>query len=278
MQKIPNQMTVIFNGQEHAQLIKDLLREKVKDLKENYNLIPKLAVFLAGDHPGSKFYTNLKKQELEKLGGKFEFYFFEKIKKSDLIKKIAIKSEDQTVHGIMVQLPLPKNLKPYQSEILNSITPEKDVDGLGKDSKYQHPTCLAILDIIEHSLIIDQKSKILLVGSQGFVGKKTLQLIKLHGYNVQGIDKEAVNLAAKTKTADVIISTTGSANLINQSMLKEGVSVIDIGYPKGDFDISLGTDKIKFLTPIKNGVGPLTISYLLDNLVSAAYNSLNTHT
>jgi len=182
-------------------------------------------------------------------------------------------NEDDSVHGILVQLPLPKELLHSKSQILSSILSSKDVDNLTDQSTFTHPTSLAILDILENSLLTSDETKILLIGYKGFVGSKTLELLKHHKYNIKGVDIETVDLTPETLKADIIISATGTPNIIDQSMVKKGVSLIDIGYPAGDFNADV-SHKAQFMTPIKNGVGPVTIAYLLENLVSAAENNI----
>ena len=271
-------MSVIFDGTGHAEPIFDGLSNRVRDLKENYEITPHLVVFMIGVPPGGEIYTQRKKAATERIGAKFTLVQFpESASVNEIIESINKFNQDEKAHGILVQLPLPQKLLYSKFSILNSISPDKDIDGLLENNKFAHPTSQAILDILENSLITTSETKILLIGSLGFVGGKTLQLIKSHDFTVTGIDREITDLTPETLKADVIISATGTPNLIDQSMVKKDVNIIDIGYPAGDINPDV-SQKAKFMTLIKNGVGPLTIAYLLDNLVNAAYNTITTHT
>lgn len=271
-------MSVIFDGAGHAEPILENLSNRVRDLKGNYEVTPHLVVFMIGMPPGGEIYTQRKKLTTERIGAKFTLVQFpESASADEITESISKFSQDEKVHGILVQLPLPQKLLDSKLIILNSIASSKDVDGLTDQSSFAHPTSLAILDILENSLLINENTNILLIGSQGFVGARTLQLIKSQNFNIKGIDKEITDLKTETIKADVIISATGTPSLIDQSMVKDGVNIIDIGYPAGDFNADVSR-KAQFMTLIKNGVGPLTIAYLLENLVTAAYNTITTHT
>jgi len=229
---------------------------------------------MVGNPPGGEVYTARKRATAERIGAKFTLVQFpDSASVHEIIESIDKFNEDDSVHGILVQLPLPKELLHSKSQILSSILSSKDVDNLTDQSTFTHPTSLAILDILENSLLTSDETKILLIGYKGFVGSKTLELLKHHKYNIKGVDIETVDLTPETLKADIIISATGTPNIIDQSMVKKGVSLIDIGYPAGDFNADV-SHKAQFMTPIKNGVGPVTIAYLLENLVSAAENNI----
>jgi methylenetetrahydrofolate dehydrogenase (NADP+)/methenyltetrahydrofolate cyclohydrolase len=163
----------------------------------------------------------------------------------------------------MVQLPLPLAIRHQTLTIIDSTNPKKDVDGLRDDSLFVHPTAMAVLQIIKEAkklLIINHKPlTICVVGATGMVGSALLREIKNTNYK----------LVEKPEEADILVSATGSPNLIKTEMVKEGSMIIDVGSPKGDMDPSVYS-KAGFYTPVPGGVGPVTISCLLENLIVSA--------
>ncbi|KKQ95489.1 MAG: Bifunctional protein FolD [Candidatus Woesebacteria bacterium GW2011_GWB1_43_14] len=264
--------TVVFNGKEYAKRIENEVAQKVRDLKNDFDITPKLVSILVGKNVSSVLYTKLKKQAAQRVGVKFKIKKFNSnTKASEIMKYITQNNLDDKTHGIMVQLPLPANLAQSTKHIVQSIAENKDVDGLREDRGFVHPTVKAILSALDIA-VFSGKEKIVVVGSKGMVGSK---LIK--NYEAVGVDKNTKNLEKITKSADILISCTGVPNLIKKNMVKEGVLIIDVGAPKGDVD--KGTyKKAKFVTPVPGGIGPVGISYLLENLAQAAYNQAIIHT
>jgi len=171
----------------------------------------------------------------------------------------------------MVQLPLPSSFsKEDKEKIINSIKKEKDVDGLCKDSPFVHPTAMAILQVVEEAIkqlknynrkigYVNLKFTICVIGKTGMVGSALLREIKSTCYK----------LVDNSEDADILVSVTGSPNIIKANMVKKGAIVVDVGSPEGDIDPSCY--KIAgFVTPVPGGIGPITISCLLKNLVKAS--------
>lgn len=267
----------IFDGKRFAREKEIELEEKVASLRKK-DISPKLASIVIGDIEGGKFYQNLKKKAAERVGGRIEIKNFdEKIKLAELIESIKNLNEDRSVHGIMVQLPLPKNLRHKTQDIIKAIAPEKDVDGMRDDSPYLAPVVKAILFALKEATnnILRQPLKVapykvVVVGAKGFVGRKTVRVLEEMGYEVGGVDLEVSDLGRVTRKTDILITAVGKSSLIKESMVKKGVVVIDVGALKGDVDFDKVSKKASFVTPVPGGIGPVTISYLLENLVEAA--------
>lgn len=257
-------MATIFDGRSYAEKKFGELGKEVAKLK-NRGIRPKLASILIGEDPASKLYVSLKKKGAESVGIEMDIYYLkEKESPDDILILINNLNSDSAVHGIMVQLPLPPNFSLGDKEkIINLIKKEKDVDGLRGDSPFIHPTAVAILQAIneaKHQLKIGNKQlSICIKGKGGMVGSALLKAIKKTNYR----------LIEKPEKADILVSATGSPNIIKKEMVKKGAIVIDVGSPGGDIDPSC--NKIaSFITPVPGGVGPVTVSCLLENLIVSA--------
>lgn len=262
-------MATIFDGKLYSLKKKNLLESGVKILKQTGKYL-KMATILIGNDSASNLYVNLKKKYIEEIGAELDIYRLNENAKVEEVKSL-IKSlnEDRTVLGIMIQMPLPENLKKYSEEFINLIDNEKDVDGLKENSKFVPPTVKAVLEIL--SLAINETKKevndVCVVGSNGMVGKSLVKELKRIGYKVTMVDKDTKDIADKTMNSDVLISATGVINLISPDMIKQDAILIDVGSPFGDIDPRC-SDIASFVTPVPGGVGPVTISCLAENLVS----------
>lgn len=257
-------MTTIFNGKAFAEKKILDLDKRVVELK-NRGIHPKLASILVGEDPASILFTSLKKKKAEAIGAEMDVYYLkEKELPETILALIDGLNSDPTVHGIMVQLPLPLTfLKEDEEKIINSIKKEKDVDGLRKDSPFVHPTAMAVLQVIKearlHITWARQAKTICVVGKTGMVGSALSKEIKNTDYK----------LVEKPEDANILVSATGSPNIIKANMVKKGAIVIDVGSPKGDVDPSC-YKVAGFVTPVPGGIGPITISCLLENLMEAS--------
>lgn len=257
-------MSIIFDGRAFAEKkIKKLGEEAIK--LKNQGIHPKLASILIGDDPAGRLYVSLKKRRAESIGIKMDVYYLkEKESLDDILTLIDVLNSDSTVRGIMVQLPLPSNFsKEDKEEIINSIKKEKDVDGLREDSPFVHPTAMAVLQVIEEARLrlasARQAKTICVIGKTGMVGSALLGEIKNTNYK----------LVENSEDADILVSATGSPNIIKANMVKKGAIVIDVGSPEGDVDS--GVFRVAgFMTPVPGGIGPITISCLLENLIVSA--------
>ena len=262
-------MAAIFDGRRWAKTEEQILMQKVSELKESFGVIPRLAVILIGSDPASKLYVGLKEKAAKRIGCRFDLVYYEDISSEALISKINSLNADPKIHGIVLQLPIPKELLDSKHLLLNTIAPEKDIDGLTRDSPYTPATVKAIFEIIE---IIDpaQGALFVVVGDRGMVGKPLVKSLENQGLIVEGCNSSTSDLKNKTLKADILITATGTNGLIRGDMVKKGAFVIDVGSPKGDVEIESVAPKAKFLTPVPGGVGPVTITKLLESLLTAA--------
>lgn len=272
-------MTIIFDGREFARKKEAEQIKKVEALKGE-GITPKLVSILIGDNPASLIYSNLKKRAAERIGAEMEIRILDsEITPSEIIEGIKKLNEDQQIHGIMIQMPLPLKIENYKLKILDAIAASKDIDGLREKSDFIPATVKAIILIMKEAdnYLFDN---VVVVGSTGMVGKPLVKLLKQLEYKVTGVDIATKNLEEKTKKADLIISATGKPGLIKADMVKDppsheamegqgGVVIIDVGSPKGDVDPEV-YKKASFYTPVPGGVGPVTIASLLDNLLIAS--------
>ena len=266
-------MVKIINCGEIAQKIKDSVKNEIA--KNSYN--PGLAVILIGNNPASKLYTKLKIKSCEETGIHSEVHEFEEnTNEKEILKKIEELNQNKKIDGILIQLPLPKNYNTVK--IIEKINPKKDVDGihplnLGKLSTKTKTiipcTPKGIMKILES--ITELKGKnIVIINHSNTIGKPLANLLLNKGSTITICHKDTTNLKQHTLMADIIISATGTPNLIDKDMIKKDSIIIDAGISKkagkivGDVNSNV-EDKAKYLTSVPGGVGPMTISMLLDN-------------
>lgn len=278
-------MSIIFDGKEYASKKKMLLQSSV-DKVRGLGVVPHLATLLIGSDPASILYTNLKKKFIESLGCQVDVYnLTENVKLEDIKLLIKTLNEDETVHGIMIQLPLPEQIKDYRLKIIDLIAKEKDVDGLREDkqslplrgSKFLHPTSKAVMEVLAMA-IFETKIDVMtvcVVGNRGMVGKPLVRELKKLGYIVleANSDTDKETLQGLTLQSDCIVSATGIMNLITPEMIREGAIVIDVGSPQGDVQKEV-VKKASFYTPVPGGVGPVTITCLSENLILSAQSTI----
>lgn len=264
-------MAIIFEGRSFADKKEEKLVFRILELKKK-GVVPHLVSIIVGEDEASHLYVNLKRKAVEGLGGDMTIVKLSSKSSVDkILESINWYNKDPEIHGIMVQMPLPKAINSYKSKIVNSIDPKKDVDGLRQDSVYVHPTAKAIFDILDFAngyLDLSKTLQVVVVGADGMVGKLTTLLLKDKGYSVIECDIDTPNLKEKTLQADVLVCATGSPKLITEDMIKKEAIVIDVGAPVGDCDLGVKS-KASFVTPVPGGVGPVTISCLVENLVEA---------
>jgi methylenetetrahydrofolate dehydrogenase (NADP+)/methenyltetrahydrofolate cyclohydrolase len=282
-------MVHIFEGKKFAEEKLEVLSSEARLLRKK-GIRPKFVSILIGDNPGSVMYTNLKKRAAERIGCQLSVISYHgvtssayqpSVEKKEIIKKIEELNRDTTTHGIMIQLPFPDNFEARsKKEIINAITNEKDVDGMRDDSLFTTPVVKAVLYALEDAETFVRQPlrgnpyKVVVVGAEGFEGRKIVEVLKIEGYEVEGVDIETTDLRSKTKDADILVCATGVAGLIRGNMVKEGCVVIDIGAPKGDVEFESVSKKAEFITPVPGGIGPVTIVALLENLVEASKNAI----
>lgn len=267
----------LFDGRAKAEEIERRLLNQTLRAREKV-----LHSIVVGDDEGALKYQKMKQAAAERVGAKLIIDHFDSNKSfEDLKSKIEDLGSDDSVDGIMIQLPLPVNLRHKTKDLIDLIDPKKDVDGMrparlsaeagagGDDSPFIAPVVMAVdvaLDDASKVLDKDLKTmKTLVVGSSGFVGQKLVRRLSDKNYIVVGVD-EGDYLDPYTKSADVIVSVTGVENLIGPEKIKDGAILIDVGSPKGDIAKD-AYDKAAFVSPVPGGIGPVTIACLLENLI-----------
>lgn len=274
----------IINGFELAKEKRAQLAKEVEQLKQQ-GIEPALAVILVGDHPASQSYVKAKQKACEEIGIRSILLTFPNdISEEFLLEQIARLNEDQSVHGILVQLPLPKQMN--ELHIIEAIAPEKDVDGfhplnIGRMMTGQKTflpcTPYGILYMVQ-SLQVDIAGKhVVVVGRSNIVGKPVGQLFLREHATVTYCHSRTNDLAAITRQADILIVAVGKPKLITSPYVKEGAIVIDVGVNRlesgklcGDVDFDDVKEVASYITPVPKGVGPMTITMLLHNTVQAA--------
>ncbi|MCX6729405.1 MAG: bifunctional 5,10-methylenetetrahydrofolate dehydrogenase/5,10-methenyltetrahydrofolate cyclohydrolase [Candidatus Saccharibacteria bacterium] len=266
----------LLNGLDVASYIKNRQLADSRALRQAHGVTPKLAIIRTNPDPIVDSYMKLKQSYGDEIAVDVEVHT---IKQDDAIKTIEMLNKDKDVHGIIVQIPLPD---PSQSDvILNTVKPNKDVDGLSDDSVFDAPTPIAITWLLAAYNVDLKDKKILIIGRGRLVGKPLEKLWKTTNLDVTVATKATKELGDLTANADVIVSATGVPRLITQSMIKPNAVIVDAGVATdkngliGDVadDVRLMSD-IK-ITPEKGGVGPLTICALFDNVLRSARSSIS---
>lgn len=276
-------MTLI-DGKATSQKIKDEIKNEVIKLKQK-GITPTLAVILVGDNPASQTYVASKQKAcLACQMGSVMHKLSANTTQQELISLIDVLNADDSIDGILVQLPLPKHIN--TNEILRKIDPKKDVDGFcaqnmgalvsGLDG-FVPCTPLGIMELLKQYNINPQGLNALVIGRSNIVGKPMAALLLNAGATVTIAHSKTKNLADLSKNADLIIAAIGKANFIKPEMIKEGAIIIDVGINRlengklvGDCDFENLKDKCDFITPVPGGVGPMTIAMLLSNTLKSA--------
>jgi methylenetetrahydrofolate dehydrogenase (NADP+)/methenyltetrahydrofolate cyclohydrolase len=261
----------LLNGKELAGFIKERQLHEVRSLRQASHVQPKLAIVLTVDHPVINVYVRMKKRYGAELGIDVDIH---KVVQDDVTKLIKQLNADAGVHGIIVQLPLER---PEETDIIvNLVAPEKDVDGLGRNPKFEPATPLAILWLLAGYNVELSGKKIVLIGRGKLVGAPLEGMLKHSGYDVTVVDKNTKDIKAETLQADIIISATGSPAALKADMIKQGTVVVDAGVAGekgktvGDLSMEVYERDDLTITPQKGGVGPLTVCALFDNVIRAA--------
>ncbi len=275
----------LIDGKLLSKKVQSSVSIEVEKLKQEKNIVPGLAVIIVGDDPASHAYVSMKEKACKTVG----FYSIahkmpDTITQDEIIQIIMMMNNNPHIHGILVQLPLPKHID--TNKILEVIDPKKDVDGfhaynVGRmvtnlDS-FVACTPLGVMKMFEE-YNIDLKGKdVVVVGASNIVGKPMASLLLNADATVSITHIYTKNLSHYTKNADIVIVGVGKPNLITKDMIKEGAIVIDIGINRlddgslvGDVDFKEVAPKCSFITPVPGGVGPMTIAMLLSNTLKSA--------
>ena len=279
-------MTKIISGTDLANKLRAEIKEEATILQQK-GITPTLAVVLVGDNKASKSYVNSKhKACLENNINSVKIELDENISTASLLNEIEKLNNDSEVHGILVQLPLPKHIDAEQ--ILNAVSPQKDVDGfhpinVGKlvigEAKLIPCTPLGILEMIKSTGDEIDGKLALIIGRSNIVGKPISTLLLQNNATVITAHSKTKNLDSLLEQADIIVSCVGSAHfLTGEEKVKETVTIIDVGnnYKNGklvgDVNLENFMGKVKYISPVPGGVGPLTITMLMRNTLVATYD------
>lgn len=272
---------IIIDGKEFSKKILEEISNEQKEIVERKNLRPAgLAVIIVGENPASQVYVRNKTRACEKVGFYSETIKLEEnISENDLIKKIEELNENDKIDGILVQLPLPKHID--ELKVINSIKPEKDVDGfsnvnvgkmvIGDESGFLSCTPYGIMQLLEGYDIDVNGKDVVVVGRSNIVGKPMAMMLIQKGATVQVCNSRTKDLSKKLKKADIIVVAVGVPRMIKATDVKEGVVVIDVGINRvdgklcGDVDYEDVAQKASYITPVPGGVGPMTIASLIKN-------------
>jgi len=264
----------ILSGREIAGFIKERQAGQVRNLRQEFKVVPKLAIIRTNPDPVVDSYMKLKQSYGTDILIDVDVHTIEQ---ADAIKTIERLNNDPTVHGIIVQIPLPN---PKQTDdILNAVAPNKDVDGLAEQTEFEPATPMAISWLLTGYNVEMAGKKILIVGHGRLVGRPLAQLWKNSGLDVTVADRTTKELSALTKTADIIISATGRPGLIKKDMVKPNVVIVVSGVATdsnglvGDVEPEVRLLPNITITPEKGGVGPLTVCALFDNVIRSARKS-----
>ena len=284
----------IISGTETARAIRTELAVEVARLKQEHNLVPGLVTILVGEDPASQSYVAAKNSTAHALGIHSEQVTLPAdTAEADLLARIDGYNRDPAIHGILVQLPLPRHID--EAKVLFAIDPAKDVDGfhpvnVGKmllgEPCFLPCTPHGILELLQRAGVRTDGAEVVVVGRSNIVGKPVanLMLQKRAGGNatVTVCHTRTRDMAAHTRRADILIVAAGRARMIGADMVKEGAVVIDVGVNRvgrtdsgkailaGDVDFAPVAAKAAAITPVPGGVGPMTITMLMKNTVQAA--------
>jgi len=260
---------MILDGKKIARQI----RKQLKNNIEKYKLVPCLAIILIGKNPNSAVYVRLKQKASKNIGIKCQtFLFTSKCKQKDVLNLIKKLNNDSKTHGLIIQMPVAKRLNP--DLLVNSILPNKDVDGFQKKSKFNSPTHQAIIKLIKASKQNLKYKKALILSKNPIFANPLKNLLQNLSIETSWEVKPSKNICE----ADIIISALGKPNIIKPKMVKKNAIVIDVGYSRiknkawGDVDSKMKKENV-FLSPVPGGVGPLTVAYLLKNVYLSARNT-----
>ena len=274
----------VIDGRKIAQDIEADVRKDVENFVKEHDIKPALATILVGEHPPSKLYVKLKHWACKRVGIVSEDHKFpQETGQEEIIELIERLNKRTEIHGILVQLPLPKHID--EREVMMHIAPEKDVDGfnplnmgkmlIGREG-FVPCTPKGIILALEHFDIDPQGMEVVVVGHSNVVGKPAAIMLLNRNATVKVCHVYTRDLRSHTKEADILIVATGVRGLIKAEMVKQGAIVFDVGITwmdervYGDVDFENVLPKVKLISPVPGGVGPMTIAILMEHTLMAA--------
>ena len=270
---------MIIDGKKEAELLRDEIKKEVLKIKESKNKVPGLTVILIGNYTPSQIYVKNKEKNSKEVGMNSNVIkYSDNVTEKEILEKIKELNNDQNVSGILVQLPLPKQIN--KEKIINAIHPSKDVDGfnpvnvgnLSSGYKGLVPCtpmgCLMLIKKVEKNL---SGKHAVIIGRSNLNGKPMAQLLLKENCTVTIVHSKTKNLQQECLKADILVAAVGVPNLVKKNWVKKDAIVIDVGINKlndkivGDVEFDQVKDIAKAITPVPGGVGPMTIACLLKN-------------
>ena len=278
-----------IDGKAFSQTVLEKIREEHSQLKEKYGKPAGLAVVIVGNNPASQVYVKNKIRACENVGFYSEnIELDENISEKELLQEINKLNKNDRINGILVQLPLPAHIN--ELKIIDSISPEKDVDGfhvsnigkmvIGDETGFLSCTPYGIMQLLEEYKIEISGKDAVIIGRSNIVGKPMALMLIQKGATVQVCNSNTKDLRKKLNKADIIIVAAGVPKLLKKEDVKEGAVVIDVGINRvdgkicGDVDYEEVAEKTSYITPVPGGVGPMTIASLIKNTFKSYKNSL----
>jgi len=276
-------MSRIIDGKKISKEIREDLKKRVKALKQN-GVEPRLDIVLVGENPASGVYVRMKRKACEEVGIISKLHRLnEKTEEEELLSLIEKLNKDKKVKGILVQLPLPDHMD--ERKVLDTISPFKDVDGLTQHSLgkllsgheiFEPCTPKGIIKMLQHEGIEISGKDAVVVGRSNIVGKPVSLMLMKKNATVTTCHSRTVDLPEKTRKADILVVAIGRPKFITKDMVKEGAVVIDVGMNRvegklcGDVDFEEVKDVASRITPVPRGVGPMTVTMVLENTIIAS--------
>jgi methylenetetrahydrofolate dehydrogenase (NADP+)/methenyltetrahydrofolate cyclohydrolase len=281
-------MAQLIDGKAVAARVRAEVKVEVEKLKAEHGLVPGLTVVRVGEDPASKVYVTGKKKAAEEVGfNSWELHLDEKISQDELLSLVDKLNKDPAVHGILVQLPLPKHID--AERIISAVSPAKDVDGfhpmnagmLSVGKLAPRPcTPFGVMRLLREVGCDPSGKRAVVVGRSNIVGKPMALMLLAADATVTVCHRKS-NLAAEVANADILVAAVGVPELIKGEWIKPGAVVIDVGMNrmpdgklKGDVEFDKAKERASFITPVPGGVGPMTIAMLMRNTLEAAKASL----
>ena len=283
-------MAEIIDGKIVSTHLRSMIKDEVQELKVKYGIAPGLAVIIVGQNPASCVYVRNKHRACEEAGIRsIEISLPEDISEEELLEQIRILNENDEVNGILVQLPLPKHIS--EDNVVNAIAPSKDVDAFHPANvgrimcgNYTFLPCTpaGIMSLLDYYKIDLCGKKCVVLGRSNIVGKPMAHLLMEKNATVTVCHSKTQNLEEELSRADVVVVAIGKPEFVKGEWLKSGAVVIDVGINRiedgklvGDVDFESVKEKASYITPVPGGVGPMTITTLLRNTITAFKNSRN---
>ena len=276
---------MIIDGKAIAAKVRAEVALAVKEIEARAGVTPGLALIRVGNDPASEVYVRGKAKACQETGmGGFEHILPEATPEEDLLALVRELNVNPHVHGVLVQLPLPKHIS--SEEVLDALAPQKDVDGFGPHSAgalftgrqgLRPCTPLGIMRLLDEAQTQILGARALVVGRSNIVGKPVAMLLLERHATVTLAHSRTADLAAEVGAADVLVAAIGKPEMIRGAWVKKGATVIDVGINRnaagklvGDVEFAPAAERARAITPVPGGVGPMTIAYLLSNTIQAA--------